>query len=315
MRSEEAQQLTRARSQGASLIRTASAREVRSNINEEVLDMLEPVLFWGLVMFQLAEIIVSIVILKLSWGAETSQPLKTWLIVWICVRGFPLLISLLGKAWPSTEPPASLSASSGASSTPAAASAPAAAAPASGASDQQQDSSEGFSWKKAFDNLAGSLAFAWWIRGIIFVSRCDGCKESAYMLWTLCIVLICLNGTLVNLVVAIPCALCLCLPCLLPILLLVVRLAPRIRRTPGHQAATRPELASLPKMPFGQDLMPAEDANCVMCLEAYEAGVELRQLPCSHYFHRKCIDTWLAIKRTCPLCREDVSRPPPAVSV
>eukprot|EP00741_Cyanophora_paradoxa_P008305 tig00001286_g8034.t1 len=129
------------------------------------------------------------------------------------------------------------------------------------------------------------------------------------MLWTLCVVLISLTGALVGLLLAIPCAMCLCLPCLLPILLLAARVAPR---TPERQPATRPQLDSLPKMPFTPDLVSEEDASCVMCLEAYEPGVELRQLPCRHYFHRKCIDNWLTIKCTCPLCRQDISLQPSA---
>eukprot|EP00741_Cyanophora_paradoxa_P005951 tig00000950_g5769.t1 len=311
VRGEQAQQLARARSQGASLVRTASAREVRSNINEEIRGMLEPLLVWVFILFQLAEIIVSIVILKLSWDVETSQPLKTWLIVWICVRGFPLLFSVLGKAFPSTQPPASASSSS----TPAGASAPAAAAPASGASDQQQDStaggpseSQGCSCKKAFENLAGLFALAWWIYGIVLVSRCEGCKESAYMLWTLCVVLISLTGALVGLLLAIP------VPCA-SAFLACCRYCFSLPASPSYperQPATRPQLDSLPKMPFTPDLVSEEDASCVMCLEAYEPGVELRQLPCRHYFHRKCIDNWLTIKCTCPLCRQDISLQPSA---
>lgn len=46
--------------------------------------------------------------------------------------------------------------------------------------------------------------------------------------------------------------------------------------------------------------------RCVICLEEYEEGTELRVLFCGHEFHPKCVDPWLLSKRRCPLCQFDV---------
>eukprot|EP00042_Codosiga_hollandica_P030972 m.184069 g.184069 ORF g.184069 m.184069 type:complete len:207 (-) comp53512_c1_seq5:108-728(-) len=49
--------------------------------------------------------------------------------------------------------------------------------------------------------------------------------------------------------------------------------------------------------------------QCAICLDDYAAGDEIRRLPCVCAFHRACIDGHLANKRTCPLCRTEVSLP------
>uniref|UniRef100_A0A803LQP9 RING-type E3 ubiquitin transferase n=1 Tax=Chenopodium quinoa TaxID=63459 RepID=A0A803LQP9_CHEQI len=52
----------------------------------------------------------------------------------------------------------------------------------------------------------------------------------------------------------------------------------------------------------------AEDAECCICLSAYEDGIELRELPCGHHFHSSCVEKWLHINSTCPLCKYDISK-------
>lgn len=51
-----------------------------------------------------------------------------------------------------------------------------------------------------------------------------------------------------------------------------------------------------------------EDANCCICLNDYVAGqTVVKILPvCSHHFDSECLDRWLALHGTCPLCVQRV---------
>lgn len=50
--------------------------------------------------------------------------------------------------------------------------------------------------------------------------------------------------------------------------------------------------------------------DCVICLKNIE-DEDKYKLSCNHdYFHKECIEKWLAIKSTCPLCRENVIQNP-----
>ncbi|KAL7147049.1 hypothetical protein ABFS83_06G082200 [Erythranthe nasuta] len=45
-------------------------------------------------------------------------------------------------------------------------------------------------------------------------------------------------------------------------------------------------------------------SSCSICLADYEAADMVRLLPsCGHFFHVKCIDPWLLLHPTCPVCR------------
>eukprot|EP01012_Entosiphon_sulcatum_P000823 TRINITY_DN10144_c0_g1_i1.p1 TRINITY_DN10144_c0_g1~~TRINITY_DN10144_c0_g1_i1.p1 ORF type:complete len:558 (-),score=50.09 TRINITY_DN10144_c0_g1_i1:102-1775(-) len=55
--------------------------------------------------------------------------------------------------------------------------------------------------------------------------------------------------------------------------------------------------------------VPTSDSTCCICVSEYEVSEEIRTLPCSHFYHRECVDKWLAENRTCPVCKEDVLGP------
>lgn len=77
-------------------------------------------------------------------------------------------------------------------------------------------------------------------------------------------------------------------------------------------------LQSLPLSLF----TPSDSADdipvCAICLDAFKDGDELRNLNCSHCFHRACVDIWLLgtlsqdiqLHGTCPTCRQHAASSP-----
>lgn len=46
-----------------------------------------------------------------------------------------------------------------------------------------------------------------------------------------------------------------------------------------------------------------DGGECVICLEDWAVGEMATQMPCKHIFHGGCIEKWLKIHGSCPLCR------------
>jgi len=63
--------------------------------------------------------------------------------------------------------------------------------------------------------------------------------------------------------------------------------------------------SALLKLGFGGDdpVRYGDVKVCCICLGCYAPGEQLRVLRCGHYFHRRCVDTWILKHRNCcPLC-------------
>ncbi|XP_047944654.1 RING-H2 finger protein ATL70-like [Salvia hispanica] len=73
-------------------------------------------------------------------------------------------------------------------------------------------------------------------------------------------------------------------------------------RSDGLDAAA---ISAIPLYTYGGAGAGAAAAGgCAVCLGDYKEGEEVRLMPeCGHVFHRSCIDPWLMIHPTCPVCR------------
>ncbi|XP_057482767.1 E3 ubiquitin-protein ligase MPSR1-like [Actinidia eriantha] len=64
----------------------------------------------------------------------------------------------------------------------------------------------------------------------------------------------------------------------------------------------------LPASKASIEAMPAvkvieEGLECSICLGDFEVGGEAKAMPCNHRFHSVCIEKWLGIHGSCPVCR------------
>ncbi|XP_031505029.1 RING-H2 finger protein ATL70-like [Nymphaea colorata] len=69
-------------------------------------------------------------------------------------------------------------------------------------------------------------------------------------------------------------------------------------------------LLTCPKLTYAQAAgrrgggSPVLPSCCSICLMDYKDSDILRLLPdCGHLFHVKCVDPWLKLRPTCPMCR------------
>ncbi|XP_021764318.1 putative RING-H2 finger protein ATL21A [Chenopodium quinoa] len=77
------------------------------------------------------------------------------------------------------------------------------------------------------------------------------------------------------------------------------------------QGLNRDIIESYPKVVLGESrrLPKADDMYCPICLGEYMPKESLRTIPdCGHCFHVDCIDEWLQLNASCPVCRNSPSK-------
>jgi hypothetical protein len=176
------------------------------------------------------------------------------------------------------------------------------------------------------------FSFVWWIIGFYWISAGGQrlLQDSPQLYW-LCIAFLAFDVFFVVFCVALACvigiAICCCLPCIIAVLYAVAD---------QQEGATKEDIEQLSKFKFRrvdnntekldgeaevayggimtecstenpiEHVLSPEDAECCICITAYDDGAELRELPCGHHFHCTCVDKWLHINSTCPLCKYNI---------
>jgi len=157
---------------------------------------------------------------------------------------------------------------------------------------------------KGLDSALNVMQFALLILGVVWVVQSRTCASKDPIVWKLAFYLfICLA-----VIIALPMALlCLCVP-------VACCCTPCIHNLLGvwfdrRRGANDNVLAGLSTETYTEGRFPKPDSTCSICSDAYNEGDVLRVLPCpsnSHHFHRNCIDRWLRINSSCPICRHRI---------
>ncbi|XP_021629652.2 E3 ubiquitin-protein ligase MPSR1, partial [Manihot esculenta] len=69
----------------------------------------------------------------------------------------------------------------------------------------------------------------------------------------------------------------------------------------GQPPASKASIEALPSVEISE--IGDRDCECVICLEEWELGGLAKEMPCNHRFHAHCINKWLEIHGSCPVCR------------
>ncbi|CAN8233441.1 unnamed protein product [Cochlearia groenlandica] len=163
----------------------------------------------------------------------------------------------------------------------------------------------------------------WFVVGNVWIFGGHSSPSDSPKLYRLCIAFL----TFSCIGYAMPFILCATICCCLPCLISVLGFRENFSQTRG---ATAEDINALPVYKFqsksrndlevseegeggflllGSEkkrLISGEDASCCICLARYGDDEEVRELPCTHVFHVDCVDKWLKINATCPLCKNEV---------
>ncbi|KAJ8907183.1 hypothetical protein NDN08_003665 [Rhodosorus marinus] len=247
----------------------------------------------------LCQLVWEAIVLLISAGQHCDQPMKMWLKVLIVLQTLTILLQMLkiaiaqgclvNKCLPLRKLCWTLRGSSTEDRGDG----------VTGSSQQSQNASSSL-WDREIRALS-ALNFAWYIVGSGLVAQSSSCAETTPHVYRTVFILLLTYYVLLGL----PAAFILVMLFCFPFVVQFIRFAAgRTLRQP--RGASQEEVSNLASEKFEPDDTSEEDRSCVICLSDYDVGDMLRILPCQHAFHGKCVDHWLQLDKSCPLCKQDI---------
>ncbi|CAN7032559.1 hypothetical protein BRARA_H01301 [Brassica rapa] len=290
----------------------------------------------------LGQIIAAIVVLSLSKHEHPRAPLFAWIVGYACgcVATLPLLYwRYYHFSHPSEQDPAqhrpNLNVAAGPFAFSISRSSEGGDARQTNNNNNNTSSSRGSSRYPGFISaarlkvlmeyfkMALDCFFAiWFVVGNVWIFGGHSSASEAPNLYRLCLVFLTFSCIGYAMPFILCTTICCCLPCIISILGYREDLTqPRgatpesINALPTHKFKLKKSRSSGSSSIEGgvvaagtdnERAISGEDAVCCICLAKYANNEELRELPCSHFFHKECVDKWLKINASCPLCKSEV---------
>ncbi|KAK8524979.1 hypothetical protein V6N12_029829 [Hibiscus sabdariffa] len=290
-----------------------------------------------------SQIIASIVVLSLSRNEKPQAPLVAWIVGYAagCVATLPILYWRFQNRNQGTEQDVSHSHQDSSLGNPNESTTYTAISVTQALDEENNENTESATGNtqiagtssRRFNGLVDHLKMAldcffaaWFVIGSVWIFGGHASPSDAPKLYRLCIVFLtfsCIGYAMPFILCA---TICCCLPCIITIL------GAREDFSPTRGATTE-SINALPIYKFKskktgnlnneedsageggilaagtekERLISGEDASCCICLVDYADDDELRELPCEHVFHVDCVDKWLKINATCPLCKSEIA--------
>ncbi|KAK1550279.1 hypothetical protein Q3G72_016628 [Acer saccharum] len=289
-----------------------------------------------------SQIVASVIVLSVSRHEHPRAPLLEWIVGYAsgCVATLPLLYWRYHHRNQASEPDAVQSRSGSARvnvpsgpfsipvpATPAGEDQRAAAASLRSAQNAAVLSARIKVLVEYFKMALDCFFAVWFVVGNVWIFGGHSSASDAPNLYRLCIVFLVISCIGYAMPFILCATICCCLPCIISVLGLREDLTQTRGATPESINALPTYKFKLKKTRSGNDrdnnsgagdggvvaagtdkehAISGEDAVCCICLARYANNDELRELPCSHFFHKDCVDKWLKINASCPLCKNEV---------
>jgi len=144
------------------------------------------------------------------------------------------------------------------------------------------------------------LLFVWFILEVVWTFGSTTCRHSMPVVYSMSVVLISINISLIGLSAMFT-------TCTLVVISIGLWFSAYFGKK--VEGATEGMIDGLETGAYKEGLMDKDDASCAICLCNYEEGDDLRFLPCTpfkHHFHKECVDQWLPLNKTCPVCKKSI---------